>query len=57
MVRPASARGRSWVLALLPVLVVAAALGYRADLDGTDWTPGDRAPWREVTLPDAPLGF
>jgi hypothetical protein len=57
VVRPASARGRSWVLALLPVLVVAALLGYRADLGGTDWTPGDRAPWREVTLPDGPLGL
>src|SRR4029453_19442429 len=29
VVRPASARGRSWLLALLPVIVAALALGYR----------------------------
>ena len=57
VVHPASAGGRSWVLALLPVLVATAVLGYRADVVGVDWTPSDRAPWRSVSLPDGPLGL
>ena len=57
VVHPASAGGRSWVLALLPLLVATAVLGYRADAVGVDWTPGDRAPWRSVPLPDGPLGL
>ena len=57
VVHPASAGGRSWVLALLPLLVATAVLGYRADVVGVDWTPGDRAPWRSVPLPDGPLGL
>ena len=40
---PASAGGRSWALMLLPVLVAAAVLGYRADVEGADWTPRDGA--------------
>ena len=57
VVRPASARGRSWLLALLPVIVASLALGYRADVHGVDWTPGDRAPWHGLSLPDGPTGF
>ena len=57
VVRPASARGRSWLVALLPVVVIALVLGYHADVHGVDWTPGDRAPWRSVPLPDGPLGL
>jgi hypothetical protein len=57
VVHPASARGRSWLLALLPVIVAALALGYRADVHGVDWTPGDRAPWHSLSLPDGATGF
>jgi serine/threonine protein kinase len=57
VVHPASAGGRSWALMLLPVLVAAAVLGYRADVEGADWTPRDEAPWHGVSLPDGPLGL
>ena len=57
VVRPASARGRSWTLALLPVLFVAAVLGYRADVEGADWTPGNRAPWSGFALPGGSPGL
>ena len=56
VVNPASATGRGWVLALLPVLVVAAVVGYRVDVGGVSWTPADRAPWQDVSLPELPLG-
>ncbi|HEU4812453.1 MAG TPA: serine/threonine-protein kinase, partial [Nocardioides sp.] len=40
-VHPASRTARSWAVGMLVVLAVAAVLGYRVDVAGTSWTPGD----------------
>jgi serine/threonine protein kinase len=47
-VHPLAADPRRWLVALLVVLVVGAGLGFRADLSGTDWTPGDTRPHAEI---------
>jgi hypothetical protein len=51
VVNPLAADLRRWLVALLVVLAVAAALGFRADLSGTTWTPGDRRPHVEIPRP------
>ena len=56
-VHPASRTGRPWAVGMLVVLAVAAVLGYRVDVAGTSWTPGDRAPWSQVSMPQLPLGL
>ena len=57
VVNPASARGRWWLLALLPVIVAVLTLGYHSDTHGVDWTPGNRAPWHGLSLLDGPAGL
>ncbi len=57
IVHPLSASPRRWAVALLLVGVAGAGLVLRADLAGTDWTPGQDAPWSGVSLPDRPLGL
>ncbi len=48
---PLAARPRRWVIALVVVLGVGAVLGFRADVDGTTWTPGDQRPLSEIPGP------
>ncbi len=54
---PVSAKVRTWLVVVLLVLAAASLLGYRIDATGPDWTPGDRAPWRGVSLPELPFGL
>lgn len=51
VVNPLAADVRRWVVALLVVLTVAAALGFRADLAGATWTPADGRPHAEIPRP------
>jgi hypothetical protein len=44
VVAPIAADPRRWIVALLVVLALGAGLGFRADLSGPDWTPGDGRP-------------
>src|SRR6478752_1664038 len=48
---PLAARPRRWVIALVVMLGVGAVLGFRADVDGTTWTPGDQRPLSEIPGP------
>jgi protein kinase-like protein len=48
VVTPLAARPRRWLVALLVVLAVAGALGFRADVDGSTWTPGTERPLSET---------
>ncbi len=57
VVNPLSAAGRSWVAAMLVVLATSAVVGYRVDVSGVSWAPGDRAPWSGLSMPDLPLGL
>ncbi len=50
-VNPLAADVRRWVVALLVLLALAAALGFRADLSGATWTPADRRPHVEIPRP------
>jgi hypothetical protein len=51
VVNPLAADVRRWLVALLVVVVVAAALGFRADLTGATWTPADGRPHAEIPRP------
>jgi hypothetical protein len=54
VVDPVAADPRRWLVGLLVVLAAAAALGFRADLEGPTWTPADGRPHAEnpATSPD-----
>jgi hypothetical protein len=51
VVNPLAADVRRWLVALLVVVAVAAALGFRADLVGATWTPADDRPHAEIPRP------
>jgi hypothetical protein len=53
---PLSAVARRWLVALLLVLAVAALAGHRVQAAGPDWTPGEHAPWRGMSVPAPPFG-
>ncbi len=55
VVNPLSASGRSWILAVVVVLAVAAGCGFRVDVAGVGWAPADQAPWTGLSLPQNPF--
>jgi protein kinase-like protein len=57
VVHPAARSGRSWLVALVPVLLVTGLAGYRVDVAGVGWAPADHAPWQGLSAPDLPLGL
>ncbi len=48
VVGPLAADPRRWVVALVVIAVVGAALGFRSDLSGATWTPADSRPHAEI---------
>ena len=50
-VNPLAASVRRWAVALVVLLVLAGALGLRADLAGATWTPGTGRPHAEISVP------
>jgi hypothetical protein len=47
-IRPLAASSRRWLVAILVVAAVGAALGARAQLKGADWAPADGRPHVEI---------
>ncbi|MFC7495839.1 MULTISPECIES: serine/threonine-protein kinase [unclassified Nocardioides] len=48
VVDPLAARPRTWVVALVVVVAGVLALGLRAELEGTSWSPADGRPHVEI---------
>jgi hypothetical protein len=50
VLHPLSREPRSWMAALIVVVAVTGALGYRVATSGVTWTPDDDQPFRSVTV-------
>jgi hypothetical protein len=48
VVAPLAADSRRWIVALLVLVALGAGLGFRADLSGPSWTPGDGRPLAQL---------